>query len=131
MRNRQTCTVGDLHLIRAGVALLDVHPAHVVGEIIRGTGVKEPRLAGARMVRGRIASTILVVLKCMVVALFTLESIIPPVPANLTVGALAPVVAPATAIALSSSAVTRTTAPLVGAVVTAGGLIRRRRIYNF
>ena len=108
MCNRQTYTVGDLHLIRAVVALLDVHPAHVVGEMIRGAGVEEPRLTGGRLERGRIASTIFVVLKRVVVALFAL---------------LAPVVAPATAVALSSSAVATTTAPLVGAVVTAGGLL--------
>ena len=45
MRNRQICTVGDLHLIRAGVAFLDGHPTHVVGEVIGGAGVEEPGLA--------------------------------------------------------------------------------------
>ena len=123
MCNRQTCIVGNLHLIRAVVLLLDVHPAHVVGEMIRGTGIEEPRLTGGRLVRGRIASTIFVVLKRVVVALFALESLMPPVPANLTAGVLASVVAPATVVALSSSSVARTTAPLVGAVVTAGGLL--------
>ena len=92
--------------------------------MIRGAGVEEPRLTGGRLERGRIASTIFVVLKRVVVALFALESLMPPVPTNLTAGALAPVVAPATAVALSSSsAVATTTAPLVGAVVTAGGLL--------
>ena len=123
MCNRQTCIVGDLHLIRAGVALLDVHPTHVIGEMIRGTGVEEPRLPGGRLVRGRIASTILVILERVVVALFALESLMPPVPANLTAGALVPVVAPATAVALSCSAIATPTTPLVGAIVTAGGLL--------
>ena len=113
MRNRQTCTVGDLHLIRAGVALLDVHPAHVIGEVVGGAGVEEPRLARARLVGSRIASTVVLVLERLVEAIFALKSLMPPVLANLTAGAIAlAVVAPATAVALATTTATTTT-PLV------------------
>src|SRR4051812_38627457 len=70
MRNRQTCTIGDLHLIRAAVALLDVHPSHVVGEVVGGAGVEEPWLARAWLVGGRIASTVVLVLERLFDAFF-------------------------------------------------------------
>ena len=112
MRNRQTCTVGDLHLICAGVALLDVHPTHVVGEVVGGACVEEPRLARAGLVGGRIASTVVLGLERLVEAIFALKSLMPPVLADLTAGAIAlAVVAPAIAVALAASVVATTTAP--------------------
>ena len=121
MPNRKTCTVGDLHLIRAGVALLDVHPAHVIGEVVGGACVEEPRLARVGLVGGRIASTVVLGLECLVETIFALKSLIPPVLADLTAGAIAlAVVAPAIVVALAASVLATTTAPLVGAVATGG-----------
>ena len=52
MRNRQTCTIGDLNVILAVVALMDVQTCHVVGEMVGGTGVHEPWLIIMRGVGG-------------------------------------------------------------------------------
>jgi hypothetical protein len=39
VRNRQTCTIGDLNLIPAIVALMNMEALHVVGEMIGGARV--------------------------------------------------------------------------------------------
>jgi hypothetical protein len=110
MHNRQTYTIGDLHLIRVIVAFLYVHPTHVVGEVVIGAGVKEPRLDVAGLVGGRVASMVVLVLERLIEAILALEGLMPPVLANLTSHRLA-VVAPATTTALAASAVATTTAP--------------------
>jgi hypothetical protein len=77
MGNRQTCTVDDLHLIRGVVAFLDIHPTHVVGEVVGGAGVEQPRLDVAGLVGGRVASTVVLVLEHLVQAILALEGLMP------------------------------------------------------
>jgi hypothetical protein len=115
MRNRQTCTVGDLHLVLAGVAVLDVHPSHVVGEVVGGAGIEEP---GLILLVGGVPGARALRLKGLVEAVLALEGLMPPVFADLAARTLAAIAAAAPATALATSTVTATTAPLVGAVAT-------------
>jgi hypothetical protein len=42
MRNRQTCTVGHLDVIRPAIALLEVKTSQNARQVIRGAGVEMP-----------------------------------------------------------------------------------------
>ena len=63
MRNRQTCTIGHLHLILPAVALVNVETFEMACKVVRGPGVHEPgRLSvvvvvggGGRRVAGALA----------------------------------------------------------------------------
>ena len=99
MRNRQTCTIGHLNLILPSIALVEVETLSITCQVISRTGVHDQvgflsggrcGVAGAVVVVGEVA---------------TVRRLMPPVLANLALGAPAPVVAIAASVSSSIAAV--------------------------
>ena len=107
MRNRQTCTVGDLNLILALVALLDAQPIYVVGEMIGCTVVEVPmRFIVAVVEGGGVAGTAVFGLICLVETVSAGEGLVTPVVTYLTTRTNT-----FAACAVSTTTLTATTAP--------------------
>ena len=119
VRNRQTCTVGDLNIVPPTVALVAVKALEVVGEVIRSPGVHQPGRSGVG-VRGSSVDEALVVVvvgaEVVVVAVATVGGKVPPIAANLAAWALllATGVLPGVLVAIAT---------IVAATVAATGLL--------
>jgi hypothetical protein len=92
MRNRQTCTIGHLDVIRPTVALLEVKMSQSARQVIRGARVEMPD-RGISVVAGRlrVPGTLVVVvagLKLGIEPVPAVQRNMPPIVADLTLGAL-------------------------------------------
>lgn len=101
MRNRQTCTVGHLHLILPAIALMDMKALKITRQVVGGTCIKVPiLLVDVGGGRGSVAGALV-----PIVAPAAVICIMPPFFTNLALGAPASVAAVAATISSSSSIV--------------------------
>jgi hypothetical protein len=94
--NRQTCTIGHLNVIRPAVALLEVKTSQIARQMIRGARVEMPDrgigvVAGRRRVPGELV-VLVVGLKLGIEPVPAVRRNMPPIVADLTLGALAAMV---------------------------------------
>jgi glycine cleavage system regulatory protein len=124
MRDIQTCSVGDLHLILSAVALVDVEPVEVVCQMVSRPGIHVPVGvdcvgAGVRSVAG--AVTVFLRLEGVVEALAALQGLMPEFAADLALDVV-PSVAAATSLATAASLSTATTTiPIMVTSSSVGG----------
>ena len=111
MRNRQTYTVGHLHLILPAIALMNMETLKITRQVVGGTCIEVPILL---VVGGGGRSTIAGAL-VLVIAPATVPCLVPPILANLALGAptavaaIAATVASSIVAAIAAVAVTATT----------------------
>jgi hypothetical protein len=85
MRNRQTCSIGDLNLILAVVAFLNMQPFLVVGEMVGGARINVPWRVF--MVRGsKVSGPLIISLINLIEMVAAVEGFMPPYLADLTLG---------------------------------------------
>jgi hypothetical protein len=85
MRNRQTCSIGDLNLILAVVAFLNMQPFHVIGEMVGGAQINVPwRVFMVRA--GRVSGPLIISLINLIEMVAAVEGFMPPYLADLTLG---------------------------------------------
>jgi hypothetical protein len=121
--NRQTCTVGHLDVILPAIALLEVKTSQIARQVIRGTGVEMPdRGIGVVASRRRVPGALVVVvvgLKLGIEPVPVVRCNMPPIVADLTLGALAATVV-LTVTTVIAAIVLATTGLATGKLATEG-----------